>query len=201
MTDWDYFFVYSSVFSPLIPLSALIKKKYDGAFVLIILFVIASFASDIISVFLINGTNYTFLHGYGLVEALILFLFYYRVLKTKRWVLILAITFVVFYILNSLYFEVGIFNTIGRSVECLAIIFLALWLFYQFFRQEEDIFIERSPLFWINVGLLIYFSGAFFTFVFSKYILTDQPLWILHNVFNVLKNVFLAIGLWKVKVK
>lgn len=199
MSFWDYFFIYGSVFSPLIPLTALLKRKYDRTLMLIILFVSLSFASDVISVFLINGTNYAFLHGYGLVEALILLMFYHSTLSIKKLVPLLGIAFILFYLLNSIYYEYGGFNTIGRSVECLLIAFLALLLFYKFFKQEEDIFIERSPLFWINVGVLIYFSGAFFTFVFSKYILSDQPLWILHNVSNILKNIFLAIGLWKVK--
>jgi hypothetical protein len=201
MTNWDYFFIYVSVFSPLIPLMFLLKGKYNGSLWIIVLFIVASFLSDLIATFLINCTNYRFLHGYGLIEALLLFWFYYQVLEVKKWIPYLTLAFSMFYLVNSIWFEVGVFNTIGRSVECLIMIFLALNLFYQFFKKEEDIFIEKSPLFWVNIGLLTYFSGAFFTFIFSKYILTDTPFWILHNVSNVLKNMFLAIGLWKVSKK
>ncbi|MGW8122639.1 hypothetical protein ACV07N_08250 [Roseivirga echinicomitans] len=197
MTNWDYFFVYSSVFSPLIPLFLLLKRGYNRSLRIIILFIAASFLTDLTSAFLIRGNNYIFLHGYGLLEALILFWFFNTVIKNQKWIPFLAIAFSVFYLINSIWFEWGVFNTIGRSVECLIMIFLSLRLFYQFFQLEEDIFIDRSPTFWITIGILVYFSGAFFTFTLSKYILTDVPLWVLHNISNVLKNIFLAIGLWK----
>ena len=200
MTNWDYFFVYSSVFSPLIPLLFLLKGRYNGLLRIIILFISLSFLTDLVSVFLF-GNNYTVLHLYGLLEALILFWFFNRVIKNQKWIPFLAIAFSVFYLINSIWFEWGVFNTIGRSVECLIMIFLSLRLFYQFFKLEEDIFIDRSPIFWITIGVLVYFSGAFFTFTLSKYILTDVPFWILHNISNVLKNVFLAIGLWKANKK
>ncbi|WP_339694996.1 hypothetical protein [uncultured Roseivirga sp.] len=200
MTNWDYFFVYSSVFSPLIPLLFLLKGRYNGPLQIIILFISLSFLTDLVSVFLF-GNNYTVLHLYGLLEALILFWFFNSVIKNQKWIPFLALAYSVFYLINSIWFEWGEFNTMGRSVECLIMIFLSLRLFYQFFKLEEDIFIDRSPIFWITIGVLVYFSGAFFTFTLSKYILTDAPLWILHNTSNVLKNVFLAIGLWKVSKK
>ncbi|KYG81689.1 hypothetical protein EV198_1896 [Roseivirga ehrenbergii] len=200
MTNWDYFFVYSSVFSPLIPLFFLLRGRYNAPLRIIILFISLSFLTDLVSVFLF-GNNYTVLHLYGFLEALILFWFFNTVIKNQKWIPFLAIAFSVFYLINSIWFEWGVFNTIGRSVECLIMIFLSLRLFYQFFKLEEDIFIDRSPIFWISIGVLVYFSGAFFTFTLSKYILTDAPLWILHNISNVLKNVFLAIGLWKASKK
>lgn len=200
MTNWDYFFVYSSVFSPLIPLLFLLKGKYNGSLRIIILFISLSFLTDLVSVFLF-GNNYTVLHLYGLLEALTLFWFFNTVIKSQKWISFLTLAYSVFYLINSIWFEWGVFNTIGRSVECLIMIFLSLRLFYQFYKLEEDIFIDRSPIFWITIGILVYFSGAFFTFTLSKYILTDAPLWILHNTSNVLKNVFLAIGLWKVSKK
>ncbi|PWL30232.1 hypothetical protein [uncultured Roseivirga sp.] len=199
MNGWDYIFIYSSTFSPVIPIVIFLSRRYNGLFRIIISFVIASFSSDLISIFLVRGTNYPFLHGYGWVEALILFLFFYYVFDKSRWVIYTALVYSIYYLINSTFIEANTFNTLGRSTECLIIIFLSLRLFYQFFIKEEDIFLEQSPLFWINVGLLTYFSGAFFTFVLSKYILTDEPLWILHNISNILKNILIAIGLWKVK--
>ncbi|GHE74507.1 hypothetical protein [Roseivirga thermotolerans] len=201
MNNWDYIFIYSSVFSPLIPIGIYLTQKHNDRFKVIMLFVFVSFASDLLSIYVVKGSNYLFLHAYGLVEAMLLFLFFYKVLENRRWIPFLAVCYGIYYTINSLLFEMGMFNTIGRSIECLLIIFLCLRLFYQFFHNEEDLFLEKSPLFWITVGLLTYFSGAFLTFVFSRYILVDEPLWILHNISNVLKNTFIAIGLWKMTLK
>lgn len=198
--NWNNILIYLSVFSPLIPLIVILRTGCNGLYWVIISFVLASFSADVISIYIIDGTNYSFLHGYGLVEALILFFFFYKVLNRNNWIPYTALAYSIYYLINSLFIEANTFNTLGRSTECLIMIFLCLRLFYQFFKKEEDIFLEQSPLFWINVGLLTYFSGAFFTFVLSKYILTDEPLWILHNLSNVSKNILIAIGLWKVKL-
>jgi hypothetical protein len=76
---------------------------------------------------------------------------------------------------------------------------LAFSLFYQFYKEENDIFIDQSPLFWMNIAILTYFSGAFFSFILSKEILSGPLPWMLHNVCNALKNILFSIALWKIR--
>lgn len=194
--------MYGSVFSPLLPLVVITRslKLYQKV---IVVFIITSFSADLLSIYVIRGSNYNFLHLYGLVESLILFWFYSIVLdNSKKWIYPLAMVFSLFYLINSYWYEWDQFNTVGRSAESIIFIFLSLVMFYQFFKKEEDIFLERSPLFWINIAILIYFSGAFFSFILSKIILSPGKLsWVLHNSANMLKNLILAIGLWKARPK
>lgn len=201
MTSWDYFFVNLSVYSALIPLSVLLKKRCDQSLWPIVTLIVLAFVSDIISFYLIKGSNYSFLQVYGGIEILLLLYFYHKKSEFKKTVLVIGTLLAVLYLLNSFILENGKFNTIGRSLESIVFLFLAMKLFYQFFRKEEDIFLDKSPVFWINVGILVYFSGAFFTFIFSEYILDPRtvPMWRLHNSSNFLKNLFFAIALWKVK--
>ncbi|MGK7392690.1 MAG: hypothetical protein ACNS60_20210 [Candidatus Cyclobacteriaceae bacterium M2_1C_046] len=204
MDNWDYFFWYGSVFSPIIPLffAVIQAKKLEKYQKIIVLFIATSFAADLISLYIIKGTNYNFLHGYGLVEALILFWFYSVVLeKSKKWLFALAFAFCVFYLWDSVFLEIQQFNAIGRSVESVVFIFLSLMLLYQFYHKEDDIFLDRSPMFWFNVAILFYFSGAFFSFILSKVILSSSLSWKFHNTSNMLKNLLLAVGLWNVKSK
>lgn len=201
MSIWDYIISYGSVFSPIMPL-VFARKWKNKYLVSITLFVIVSFSADLISLTILYGkVNYSFLILYGLLESLILFWFFHCVLDNgKKWLVYLGIIFSLFYIYDSIWIEPNQFNTIGRSVESLIMIVLSLALFYQFFRKEDDIFLEKSPLFWINIGILIYFSGALFSFVMSSIILSTKLSWIFHNISNILKNIFIAIGLWRAKV-
>ncbi len=201
MNFWDYIITYSSVFSPILPLLFIVQKEKKKYLKIIIFFFLISFFTDLIATFLIRGSNYNFLHVYGLLETIILIWFYKTVLvKGKKWIVLIGIVFSLFYIYDSIWVELNQFNTIARSVESFIMIVLSLTLFYQFFRNEDDIFLEKSPLFWINIGILIYFSGALFSFVMSSVILSTKLSWIFHNISNVLKNVFIAIGLWRAKV-
>jgi hypothetical protein len=195
----EYYFIYGSIFSAAIPLLFAMKKlnRYQTVILLVIT---VSFLTDLTTWYVIKGRNYLFLHVYGILEALLLLYFYSLVLTKSRMTIYgVAIAYSVFYFLNSMWWEFGAFNTYARSIECLIMIGLSLALFYQFYNEEDDIFIDQSPLFWINIAVLTYFSGAFFSFILSKEILSGPLPWMLHNVCNALKNILFAIGLWKIR--
>lgn len=201
MRTIDYIFWYGSIYSAVIPLLFAWKKlnRYQRV---IVIFICLSFSADLFAKYVIHGRNYLFLHFYGILEALLLMYFYSLVIdKDKRVIGILAVIYTLFYLFNSLYWEWNVFNTYARSLECLIMISLSIVLFYQFYNREEDIFIDRLPLFWMNIAILTYFSGAFFSFILSKEILSGPMPWLLHNASNMLKNILFAIGLWKVRDK
>jgi hypothetical protein len=190
-----------SIFSPLVPLLIVVlrRKKLARYQAVIVIFVTVSFLTDLFSTYIMRGGNYYLLHGYGLLESAILIYFYYLVLKeSKKVTAIVGAAFLAFYVVNSLTWEYRVFNTYGSTMECLLMIGFAMALFFQFYKEEEDIFIDQSPLFWMNIGILVYFSGAFFSFILSREILSGPMTWMLHNLCNVLKNLLFAIALWKV---
>lgn len=200
MSGWEIFVTYGSIFSPIIPL-LFVWKRLNLYQIVIVTFIVLSFSTDLLTVFVIKGYNLHYIRAWGFVEALLLFLFYSIVLdRSKKWITALTIVFVVLYLFDSFWLKSYEFNTLGRSIECFIFIVLSVLLFYQFFRKEDDIFIEHSPLFWINIAILAYFSGAFFSYVLSNMLLVDSITWIFHNISNILKNLLLAVGLWKVRV-
>lgn len=199
MTLADKVVTYSSVFSPILPL-LFCWKRLNRHEIVITGFILFSFSVDLVTTYLVRA-NIPFLHVYGLGESLLLIYFFSLVLRTpgKLSFWLIAVLFTILYVLDSWLLEWGQFNSYGRSGECVLIIVLSLLLFYQFYRDEDDIFIERSPLFWINVSLITYFSGALFSFLLSEKILSGPMPWILHNISNILKNVILAVALWRIK--
>lgn len=199
MTSVDYVLWYGSVFSPLVPLWFARKKllPYQST---IVLFILVSFTADLATRYLIEGRNYWLLHIYGFIEAGLLFYFFALVIsRLKRLIYGLALLYLAFYCVNSFAWEWNMFNANARTAEAVVMIVLSVLLLHQFYKNEEDIFIDRSPLFWINIAILTYFAGAFFSFILSAEILLGtQMSWRLHNFSNILKNLLLAVALWRI---
>lgn len=93
----------------------------------------------------------------------------------------------------------GIFAypSISNTAESIYLIILALLYFYQLLTRQEFIHIEKQALFWINSGVLIYFSVNIFLFMLFSRILTEhiQNFWVIHSVSNLIANLLYAIGL------
>ena len=195
---------YGSNFFALIPLVVSIiiyKKNLDRKYFIIIMLVIISLSSDMISFFFgwVYGLNYSIMNLYILFEILLVGYFFYLNLDIKKVVLtftcisLFTFLYLILYInFNSYY---GLFLAVNSHIN----IFWCIWLFYQFFKEEKEFYIERSPVFWINIGLLTYFSGALFTFILSTQILNSPLPYSFLHVANILKNILFAIGLWKVR--
>ncbi len=146
--------------------------------------------------------NLPLLHLYTIVEFFFLIQIFSKHLsslnKTKNIVLIFFIGVAVF---NS-FSGKGLldFNHIARSTESFLIILFCIWYFYDILNNLPDEFLEKNPMFWINTGLLIYFSASLFIFIFSNYLLTaDENLslqsWNVHGILTIIHNLFYLIAI------
>lgn len=102
---------------------------------------------------------------------------------------------------NSLFIErLATFNIAARSIEAFLLILIALSYFAYLLRAPVIQRLERSPMIWINMGVLIYYSASFFIFIFSKDLVPEQELWFtyygIHAVFSVILYTFYSIALW-----
>lgn len=201
---------YSSVLSPVVGIfvGIQLRKSLSQGQRYILWMMALSFASDIIMLLLATtGTkNLPVAHLYGLLEGTLLLLFFRTelprhatLIKYLRWI------YTGLYLTDSLFIS-GLyqFNAYSRSLEALIIMIVSMLYFYKIYETESDIFFDKAPGFWIVVGLLVYFSGALFSFLLSTEILSQSPdrfygSWILHNVSNTIKNIILTVALWKVR--
>lgn len=203
---WIDIIKYGSIFSVVFPL-LFVKSAVTHPFRWALALIGLSFTTDILLTTVFFGSpNIKALHLYGFAESFLVTTFYYFVLGERKWLKYLFIGFTLFYAIDALFIEPNQFNAIGSSLEALMIIFLSLRLFYHFFSEEEEVFLERSPTFWINIAFLVYFSGALFSFILSTDILSQSrdrfyTSWALNNISNFLKNLLLAVGFWRIKWK
>jgi hypothetical protein len=111
--------------------------------------------------------------------------------------------FFVYAIVNYFFLQTpGYFNSNTSYAGALIMLLLALFYLFRLFRELPVERVQDLPMLWISFAVLIYFGGTLFLFLFNNYLITNEPgthriIWVLHNMLNVAKNVFLSIALWK----
>jgi hypothetical protein len=143
---------------------------------------------------------------YGLLEIILLVRFFSLHLPSYRQTITYALYGIVAFYLIDIFLITGIkqFNAYSKSGEAALMIALCVLYFYKIFKDETDIFIDSNPPFWFVIGILVYFSGAFFSFLLSTDILSTSPdwfygSWVLHNSVNTVKNIIFTFALWQLR--
>lgn len=94
---------------------------------------------------------------------------------------------------------------LGTSIFAFVYIVYGILGFYSLLRKQDELFLDRSWFFWLNVALTMYASGTFLLFLFMDYLLSlDFDLFnkIWSSVFltlNITKNLLIAVALYHYK--
>lgn len=147
--------------------------------------------------------NMIVFHVLALVEVLVLYCFYSRIIFNKPPNVGVIIGLVLINLTNTLFNE-GIldFNSTAWAIDILFLLFLGLRYMYKVYDDLEIIQLSKSPRFIINTGLMIYFSGSLFTYILGSKILSKESpdfynnAWIIQSMANTCKNIVISYGLW-----
>ena len=147
--------------------------------------------------------NLIFFHVHTIVETLFLIHIFMTLIGNKwvyRFGYIFLIGFVSFAIIhpwiNNSFQE---FNSLERGISGLAILIFCVIFFGKLIIRLEIERLMDYPYFLMASGLLFYFSGTLFSFLYANEYLntTDQTNWLIHSLLNILLNLIFAITLWK----
>ncbi len=149
-----------------------------------------------------------FSHLYGLVTFLILGFFYVCILNGfifKRITYTLVIIYAVFYLVNSLFIQnIYIYPSVARTIGAILIILFALSFFIKVMQEASIEKLHREPLIWINLAILIYYSGNFFYYFLFNIILDysrefSKLTVIYYSVLNAAFYLLIAVGFWRAR--
>jgi hypothetical protein len=148
-----------------------------------------------------------FLHVYTVIEFGIIWLFYFRFFKlfySSKAMKVLLAFFVSFGLFNALFLQdINTFNTYPKGLQCIIMIALSLLTYNKILIELDTRYPTKQPVFWINTGILFYFSGNLVVFLLSNYISKNNHLlliaWGIHAILMAILNSFIAIGLWKTR--
>lgn len=135
-------------------------------------------------------------------EFILICIFYRTVFKTtkiKNILIFAAFFFVIFCIYNFIQSPKAEFDFMPLVVECLFFTIAVLYYFYETMRNNFTTPLFQLPVFWISVAFLIFFSGNFFLFLFSKSMKGDlvfqsQYLIIVCTI-TIIKNILLCTAI------
>lgn len=145
------------------------------------------------------------LHLYVPVEFLLIAIMYFYALKrhfNKKVLLLIIIGFEVYCIINPLFIQGLREYTFARSISSLILILFSILYFNTIMVEARVKKLSQEPMIWINVAVLIYFSGNFFFNILFSPILDYSREFskITADAFIVMNALFyllIAIGFWK----
>lgn len=150
-------------------------------------------------------TSYPVFHIYALVEYTLLALIYSELFNKRKSRIYLRISILVvlaFGVVNVSFFQGWHeLNTNVTIVISSVLIVLAITFFFRMLNEMRYHRIERSSVFWINNGVIIYFSSSLLLFVFSNWLVelsvnSALSVWLIHLGFNTVHYACFAIALW-----
>jgi hypothetical protein len=166
------------------------------------LFLILSALTELVAIalFFYKINNFPVLHVFTLIEfGFLSFLYSEHIHKLipRNFIFTLVIVFTVFSVVNSLFLQsLFTFNTYARGIEFLIILFYAIVHIY-LLNTENSGTLLHMPMFWITLGIILYYASSFFAVLMVNLILPQMNLvWALHNVFLLLHYLFFAKALW-----
>lgn len=191
--------------SEIIPwLVAIVFARKKPLFNILKWFFLVSSIVKITTLFLAKDkiNNMPLFHWLAIWEVGCLYIFYNKFLfdKTYWWGLFVIVAFNI----SNTIFNEGLFefNSFGWAVNTFISLCFGLATFYKLYNSSSPIAPERSPVFIVNSGFMIYFSGALFTYILGTEILSADAKdffhnsWIIQSISNIMKNVIVAIGVW-----
>jgi hypothetical protein len=196
----------ASVASGIFPvLAALYNYKHlDKVLKIAAAFFIISFLCDLIQLItVIIGVrnNVPIIHLFIVLSILFWGAIYYHAFFKpflKKIIIILSATALLIVTINIIFIE-GIWEypSISNTVLSVLLIFFSLAYFYELLNRQEFIHIEKQGLFWINAGVIFYFSLNIFLFMLFNRIISvhQQDYYMIHNIVNIIANILFSVGL------
>lgn len=203
MTD---FFRIASVISGILPVLAAFfyYRRFDKVLKLAAAFFLMNVLSDLLQVSTLAmgaKNNQPVLHLNIILSVLFFIAIYYYVLilpGLKKLVLITG-SVAVLGLLYCLLFVNGIWDypTWANTILSLLAILFSIIYFIQLLNRQEFVHIEKLGFFWINSGMLFYFSVNIFLFMLFQRIVANhqEEYYIILHLTNIITNILFSVGL------
>lgn len=196
-------FVNISLYSVLVPLILVfIKIQSKPRYLNILgLLILISFLADWTPVFFPRILNYSG-NFYSVLEFILLIIIFDLNVRNRLFKIalrIILIVFILFSFINMLFIEgLEVRNANIRMVSTLSFTIISILYFVMMMKDPDQKKLLSNSMFWINAGVLIYFTGnlilsdADMTFGISRIYAIYL---IIHSSLNVLKNIFYGVAL------
>jgi hypothetical protein len=116
----------------------------------------------------------------------------------KRIVRYSIIPFIIFCIYDYYNSDKNSYAFLPLVIECLILMTVLIFIFYEKITHSFTTPLYQTSFFWISVAFIVYFSGNFFLFLYSKNSFNDESFQnqytIIYTTFTILKDILLCIA-------
>ncbi len=196
----------ATILLPLVAGCLRYKKLSVSMHILLLLLLYSSINTAVTSWLAIKGiNNLLFINIFTLVELTLLGWVFHRVFESrglKGFTMVAILACAAFSVINLFFIQgLSAINSYSLALGSMLLTVLALLFYYKIFREEKVQRLERYPLFWLSSGVLLYFAGNLFVFLFSSYVLSDSPNalyaeWSIHSVLYIMTNLIYTAAFW-----
>src|SRR6266542_1684725 len=149
--------------------------------------------------------NLAFYHFFSLGELMIVSHYVLKLILKKSfsllWFLICGFYFV-FWICNIIFLEpLNSFNTTSAVITNLLILFLCMYYLLSLSKEEEILYFQKLPSFWIVSAFLIYSALSLLIFISYAYFINSNmnkegsQIWAIISIATIIKFVLISVGL------
>lgn len=180
------------------------KRKETGFFYLLI-YLIYSLLSDIFINPVISHTSHKPYLGFRLftiVEYCLLTALLFKHIKSRRFkkvIQFISILFIAFALFDIFQGKSDSFDSYPSGLECILIIAYSIYYLFEKINEPDSLFLYNTPMFWVVVGLILYFSGTFFLYIYSQNNVGNDSFKMTYKFvnsgFNILKLVLISVAL------
>lgn len=197
---------YISMFSALVPIAFyfLFNSRFESSKWLLY-YLLVCFCFEVLFLAIqkekLSVDHHYMIHSFFVFEFCLISIYFFRqhIISTKLQAAISTVTLLSYFLLlaDKDLFE---FNTIGCALFSLVLIFYCIMGFKQLAQRALPIYLEKTAFFWVICGLLLFFSGSFFVYVFKAYLAAQdttlyEKLWYyVHDVLIIIKCTFIAVS-------
>ncbi|HTK21813.1 MAG TPA: hypothetical protein VL442_19990 [Mucilaginibacter sp.] len=201
---------YLSVISGFFPVLAALYnyRQLDKVLKIMALFCLLSVIPDMIGLVtayilkLRSFNNLFLIHLYDMMAVIFFTVIYFKVFYKsiiKKITLILGIVALLAMLYNAIFIEgIRVYPSVSNTVLSISLIVLSLIYFYQLLSRQEFMYIEKQGLFWINSGVLFYYSITIFLFMLYNKMTNDEHrayYYMTQSVTNIISNLLFSVGL------
>jgi len=201
-----YSFAICSTVSGFFPVLAALYnyRNLDKVLKIAAVYFVISVAADVLQeIMKRNGSinNMPVIHAYILISILFFGAMYYNAffspLVKKTIIILTCISFLVSVINIFSYEGLQEYPSVSNTVLSIMLICFSLAYFYQLLTRQEFVHIEKQGLFWINAGILFYFSITIFLFMLYKQMLIEhqEGFYMINYITNIIANILYTTGL------
>jgi len=137
----------------------------------------------------LSGKEYLSYRIFTIIEGICLGFYLHSIILNKlakRILKGLAAVFLVFALFDLKNSNADSFDSIPTVIECLILISFSIYYFYEQLKDPNNLFLYNTANFWIVVGIILFFSGNFFLFIYSQSS-SNLPNW--RNTFTIINGV------------